>query len=194
MPLRIKNTCFKILLCSVTQLLSCVWLSATTWTVACHAPLSMGFSRPEYAVARGSSHPWVQTQISCIAGRFFTNWATREVAVWILPRLLLLNTNLLNTSLLNTSLLNTSHLVFTFIESKFLEEPKPATFIWAFPPSISFYQPTFGLFLNLLAPVSKRQPARSAPSLGPPASDPPTPGDCMAPTFMSLRPHEAPAL
>ena len=132
-----------------------MWLFATTWTVACDAPLSMGFSRPEYAVARGSSHPWVQTRISCIAGRFFTDWATREVAVWILPRLLLLNTNLLNTSQLNTSLLNTSHLVFAFIESKFLEEPKPATFIWTFPPSISFYQPTFGLFLNLLAPVSK---------------------------------------
>ena len=29
-------------------LLSCVWLFATTWTVAAQAPLSMGFSRPEY--------------------------------------------------------------------------------------------------------------------------------------------------
>ena len=30
------------------KLLSCVWLIATPWTVACQAPLSMEFSRPEY--------------------------------------------------------------------------------------------------------------------------------------------------
>ena len=29
-------------------MLSCVWLFATPWTVACLAPLSMGFSRQEY--------------------------------------------------------------------------------------------------------------------------------------------------
>ena len=28
--------------------------------------------------SRGSSWPRDQTQVSCIAGRFFTNWATRE--------------------------------------------------------------------------------------------------------------------
>ena len=27
---------------------SCVWLFATPWTVACQAPLSMGFPRQEY--------------------------------------------------------------------------------------------------------------------------------------------------
>ena len=30
--------------------------------------------------SRGSSWPRDQTQVSCAAGRFFTNWATREVA------------------------------------------------------------------------------------------------------------------
>ena len=30
------------------KLLSCVWLFATPWTVACQAPLSMVFSRQEY--------------------------------------------------------------------------------------------------------------------------------------------------
>ena len=30
------------------SLFSCVWLFATPWTVACQAPLSMGFSRQEY--------------------------------------------------------------------------------------------------------------------------------------------------
>ena len=29
-------------------LLSCVWLFATPWTIACQAPLSMGFSRQEH--------------------------------------------------------------------------------------------------------------------------------------------------
>ena len=31
------------------KLLSCVWLFVTPWTVACQAPLSMGFSRQEYS-------------------------------------------------------------------------------------------------------------------------------------------------
>ena len=32
--------------------------------------------------SRGSSQPRDQTQVSCIAGRHFTIWATREVLVW----------------------------------------------------------------------------------------------------------------
>ena len=32
----------------VLSSLRCVWLFATPWTVACQAPLSMGFSRQEY--------------------------------------------------------------------------------------------------------------------------------------------------
>ena len=31
-----------------------------------------------FPISRGSSQPRDQTQVSCIAGRFFTNWATRE--------------------------------------------------------------------------------------------------------------------
>ena len=61
------------------------------------------------------------------------------------------------------------------------QRPAPSTSPCSFSPDTL----VFLLFL---------QPARSAPSLGPPASDPPTPGDCIAPTFMSLRPCEAPAL
>ena len=97
--------------------------SVTPWTVACQAPLSMGFSRPEYWSGQpfhfpgdlpnpmtepnnshcrwilywlshqesprilewvgcpfcgGSSQPRNQSRASCIAGRFFTSWATRE--------------------------------------------------------------------------------------------------------------------
>ena len=32
--------------------------------------------------SRGSSQPRDQTQVSCIASRFFTNWATREAQDW----------------------------------------------------------------------------------------------------------------
>ena len=34
--------------CYVVQLLSCVQLTVTPWTVACQAPLSMGFTMQEY--------------------------------------------------------------------------------------------------------------------------------------------------
>ena len=58
--------------------------SATPWTVAHQAPLSMGilqarilewFALPS---SRGSSQPRDWIQVSSIAGRFFTVWATRE--------------------------------------------------------------------------------------------------------------------
>ena len=63
------------------KLLSHVQLSATPWTVACQAPLSMEFSRPEWVAipfSRGSSQPRDRTQVSHIAGWLFTVWATRE--------------------------------------------------------------------------------------------------------------------
>ena len=46
----------------------------------------MGFSRQEYwsvaiPFSRGSSPPRDQTQVSCIAGRFFTIWASREALI-----------------------------------------------------------------------------------------------------------------
>ena len=56
----------------VGLLLSHVQLFVTPWTVAHQAPLSMEFSRQEY----WSGLDW--TWVSCIAGRFFTNWTTRE--------------------------------------------------------------------------------------------------------------------
>ena len=61
--------------------------SVTLWTVASQAPLFMEFSRQEYwlewaAIAilfpRGSSRLRDRTEVSCIAGRFFTIEATRE--------------------------------------------------------------------------------------------------------------------
>ena len=76
--------------CAVLSHFSRVQLFATPWTVAHLAPLSMGFSRQEYwsglpfLPPGESSWPKDQTCISCvscIAGRFFTRWATWE-ACW----------------------------------------------------------------------------------------------------------------
>ena len=58
--------------------------SATSSTVAHQVPLSMGILQArilEWVAmpsSRGSSQPRDQTQISRIAGGFFTVWATRE--------------------------------------------------------------------------------------------------------------------
>ena len=60
----------------------------TPCTVACQAPLSMGFSRQgilewvAISFSRGSSWFRDWTQVSCIAGRFFTDWAMREALKW----------------------------------------------------------------------------------------------------------------
>ena len=63
--------------------LRCVWLFAITWTVACQAPLSMEFPRQEHwrglpSPPPGDHQPRDWTQVFCIAGGFFTVWATRE--------------------------------------------------------------------------------------------------------------------
>ena len=61
----------------------CLTLCKTLRTVACQTPLSMGFSRQEYwsgflyllqgiFLTQGSSWPRDRTQVSRIAGRFFT--------------------------------------------------------------------------------------------------------------------------
>ena len=65
----------------VCQLISCVQLFATPWTVAPPGLSVHGILLEWGAIpfSRGSSWPRDQTQVSCIAGRFFTLWATREV-------------------------------------------------------------------------------------------------------------------
>ena len=58
--------------------------SATPRTVALQAPLSMGILQARIVEwvampsSRGSSQPRDRTQVSLIAGGFFTTWATRE--------------------------------------------------------------------------------------------------------------------
>ena len=63
----------------------CVALFATPWTAACQAPCVHGMHQGrrlewvDISFSRGSSQPRDQTWVSCIAGRFFAIWDTREV-------------------------------------------------------------------------------------------------------------------
>ena len=65
------------------SLFSCVQLFVTPWTVVCQAPPSLGILQArivEWDVmpsSRGSSQPRDRTQVSCIAGGFFTVWANK---------------------------------------------------------------------------------------------------------------------
>ena len=61
-----------------------VWLLVTPWTVAHHAPLPMGFFQARILEWVAISFPGnlpdprIEPGASCIAGRLFTVWATRE--------------------------------------------------------------------------------------------------------------------
>ena len=74
-----NNTCAELYL--VAQH---VWLFETAWTIALQAPLPMGILQErvlEWVAmpsSRGYSQASDQTQVSCITGRFFTFWTTRE--------------------------------------------------------------------------------------------------------------------
>ena len=63
---------------------SCPALCDPIWTVAHQHPLSIGIFQARILecaamhFSRGSSQPRNQTQVSCIAGGFFTVWATRK--------------------------------------------------------------------------------------------------------------------
>ena len=69
--------------------LSYVQLFGTPQTVAHQAPLSMGILQARIlewvaiSFSRGSSQPRDQSQVSCIAGGFFTFWATREAQEYL---------------------------------------------------------------------------------------------------------------
>ena len=67
--------------------LSCVWLFAAPWTAASQVPLSVEILQVrilEWVAmpsTRGSSQPRDRTQVSHIAGGFFTRQATRKAIV-----------------------------------------------------------------------------------------------------------------
>ena len=62
------------------KLLSHVWLFATPWAIyTVHGLLQARILElVAFPFSRGSSQPRDQTQVSHIAGGFFTSWATRE--------------------------------------------------------------------------------------------------------------------
>ena len=72
----------------VTASRSVVSDSATLWTVAHHAPLSMGFSRQEYwsglpfPPPGDLPDPGIHPGSPALAGGFFTIWATWEVFIY----------------------------------------------------------------------------------------------------------------
>ena len=63
----------------ICSLLCCVWLFATPGTVA-HQGLLQARLLEWVAIpfSRKSSRSWDENHVSCIAGRFFTIWTTRE--------------------------------------------------------------------------------------------------------------------
>ena len=66
------------LICFKWKLLSCVWLFVTPWTVYGILQARL-LEWVVFPITRGSSQPRDRTQVSCIAARFFTSWATREL-------------------------------------------------------------------------------------------------------------------
>ena len=61
-----------------TNLFSCVWLFVTTWPVVHGILQARILEWVAVPFSRGSSQPRDRTQVSHIAGGFFTSWATRE--------------------------------------------------------------------------------------------------------------------
>ena len=84
---KLKFSYMKILEINSTMccaVLSHLQLFAIPWTVACHAPLTMGILQARIlewvamTSSRGSSQVRDRIQVSHIGGRFFNIWATRE--------------------------------------------------------------------------------------------------------------------
>ena len=111
--------------------LSRVWLFATSWTVVHQVPLSMGFTKQEYCSElpfcspRESSWPRAQTQVSCIAGRFFTFWTTREALV---ISLLLIHNVFVNFFGLKSILADISLAISALLVTIYVDFPPPHPF------------------------------------------------------------------
>ena len=85
---------------SLTSCFSCVRLCVTPWTVACQAPLSMGFSRQEYwnhlpcPISGDLPDLGIKPAFlipPALAGRFFTISTTWEAIIYSSVHLLVLN-------------------------------------------------------------------------------------------------------
>ena len=61
--------------------LSCVQLFVTPWTTVYEILQARILEWVDFPFSRGSCQPRNQTQVSLIAGGFFTSWATREASM-----------------------------------------------------------------------------------------------------------------
>ena len=83
--------CIQMSIESESEVASRIWLFATPWTAAYQGPLSLGFSRQEYWSGLPFPspgylpNPGIELQVSRIAVRRFTIWATREALQMSIP-------------------------------------------------------------------------------------------------------------
>ena len=117
----LKNACAWVVGGLVAK--SCLTL-AIPWTVACQAPSVHGILQARIlewlaiSFSRGSSLPRNRTQISCIAGRWFANWAMRERTLYISIVIHIFNVKInnmqksLQTTFFKVSILWLSHFVY----------------------------------------------------------------------------------
>ena len=87
------------------QSLSCVWLFVTPWTIDCHAPLSMGFSRQEYWNGLLFPSPRIfpdedQIHVSCIGRILCMHIHTHALKNWLIKYILWILFISINTLLL----------------------------------------------------------------------------------------------
>ena len=76
----------------VLSCFSCVWLLVTPWTIACQAPLSMGFSRQEYW--SGLPFPSLLVSIrTCFLEKGCTKSQQGREATWVLVRSVVFSAN-----------------------------------------------------------------------------------------------------
>ena len=75
-------------MCTCTQALSRVQLFVTPCTVACQAPLSVGYSRQEYwsgllfPLPEDLPNPGIELASPALAGRFFTTSSIWETKIY----------------------------------------------------------------------------------------------------------------
>ena len=112
--------------CAMLSLFSHVWLFVTPWTIARHAPLSMGFSRQECwselpcPPPGALSNPGTESASPALAGGFFTTSATWDASYDIYIHThthIYTHSNILFQSILNT-LWNLDHPHFTESETQ----------------------------------------------------------------------------
>ena len=79
-----QNFIYLKLVCALS--FSCVQLFVTSWIVDCQDTWDIIQVRilewVAYSFSRAFSQPRNRTGVSCITGRFFTSWATREALNW----------------------------------------------------------------------------------------------------------------